>query len=110
MSHQRDPGAQQERTTLAWRRTGLTLVVGALTIGRLGVESLGPVVVVPTILAVTLAGWVAAHALRTRRLARPHPGEPAFSVLADGRLPAVLAVVLGMLGAGEVASALARLV
>ena len=32
----------------------------------------------------TLAGWVLLEALRSRRLARPHPEQPAFSVLAPG--------------------------
>lgn len=105
----RDPGLQQERTVLAWRRTGLALLVGALTIGRLTLTSFGPVVVVPTLLVSALAAFVAADALRARRLARAHPGEPAFSILADGRLPGSMAVVLGSLALGEVASALSRL-
>jgi putative membrane protein len=105
----RDPGLQQERTALAWRRTGLALLVGALTIGRLTLSSFGPVVVVPTLLVSALAGFVAADALRARRLARAHPGEPAFSILADGRLPGAMALVLGSLALAEVASALSRL-
>jgi hypothetical protein len=43
--------------------------------------------------------------LRARRLARPHPHQPAFSVLADGRLPAVVAALVGGLALGEVAAA-----
>lgn len=111
MSHrtERDPGAQQERTALAWRRTGLALVVAAVTIGRLTLDSLGPVVVVPTAIVAVLAGWVVVTALRARRLARPHPGEPSFSVLADGRLPGVVTVVLGTLAVAEVSAAVSRL-
>ena len=105
----RDPGAQQERTTLAWRRTGLALVVGALTIGRLTLDALGPVAALPAVLAASLALWVVVESLRNRRLARPHPGEPAFSVLADGRLPALVAVVVGGLALGELIAALADL-
>ncbi len=61
-------------------------------------------------LVAALATWVSVAALRTRRLARPHPGEPAFSVLADGRLPAVVAALVGALALGELLSALAALV
>lgn len=106
---QGDRGAQQERTTLSWRRTGLALVVGSLTIGRLTLDSLGPVVVLPTVVAATLAMWVVLTALRTRRLARPHPAEPAFSVLDDGRLPAVVALVVGALALGELLAAVVDL-
>lgn len=105
----RDPGMQQERTALAWRRTGLALVVAAVTIGRLTLEALGPVVVVATVIVAVLAGWVVVHALRARRLATRPDGEPAFSVLADGRLPAIVSIVLGTLAVAEVSAAVSRL-
>lgn len=104
-AHAPDPAAPQERTALAWRRTGLALLVGSLTIGRLSLTALGPAVVVPTVVGVLLASWVLVVALRARRLARPHPDQPAFSVLADGRLPAVVAALVGGLALGEVAAA-----
>ena len=105
-----DPSAPQERTALAWRRTGLALLVGSLTIGRLTLDTLGPAVVVPTVIAATLAGWVLVVSLRARRLARPHPEQPAFSVLADGRLPVVVAGLVGGLALGEVLAAVRALV
>jgi uncharacterized membrane protein YidH (DUF202 family) len=104
-----DPAAPQERTSLAWRRTGLALLVGALTIGRLTLETLGPAVVAPTMLATALAAWVVLASLRTRRLGRAHPGDPTFSVLADGRLPAVVAGLVAALALGELLAALVRL-
>ena len=100
-----DATAPQERTALAWRRTGLALLVGSLTIGRLTLDTLGPAVVLPTVVGVTLAGWVLLEALRSRRLARPHPEQPAFSVLADGRLPVVVAGLVGGLDLGELLAA-----
>lgn len=121
-----DRTAPRERTALAWRRTGLALVVGALTIGRLSLDHLGSVVLVPTVVAASLAGWVLVAAVRERR---PVPGPadgsaegsadgsaegsadgPQFSVLADGRLPAVVATLVGGLAAGELLAALASLV
>lgn len=106
----RDRGAQQERTTLAWRRTGLSLVIGALTIGRLTLDSLGTLVVVPTVLAASLALWVVVVALRTRHSTTPAGDEPSFSILTDGRLPAVVAGVVGALAAGELLAAVVTLV
>lgn len=109
-----DRTAPQERTALAWRRTGLALVVGALTVGRLSLDHLGSVVVVPTVVAASLAGWVLVAAVRERRPVRG-PADasadgPQFSVLADGRLPAVVATLVGGLAAGELLAALASLV
>ena len=85
-----DPAAAQERTTLAWRRTGLALVVGALTIGRLALEDLGEAVVVPSILVAALAACVLVSAAGARRLTGGRDGEPELSVLRDGRLPGVV--------------------
>jgi len=104
-----DRAAPQERTALAWRRTGLALLVAALTIGRLTLDALGPAVVVPTAVGVAAAGWVVVLAVPARRLARRHPAEPTFSVLADGRLPAVVAALVGGLALGELLAALATL-
>ena len=107
---ERDPGMQQERTTLAWRRTGLSLLVGSLTIGRLTFDTVGRVVVLATAITAALAVWVIVTALRSRRMAREHPGEPIFSVLHDGRLPAASALVLTVLAVVIATSAAVRLV
>jgi MoxR-like ATPase len=68
---ERDPGMQQERTTLAWRRTGLSLLVGSLTIGRLTFDTVGLVVVLATAITAALAVWVIVTALRSRRMSVP---------------------------------------
>ncbi len=104
----RDPGMQQERTTLAWRRTGLSLLVGSLTIGRLTLDTLGVAVVIPTVMTAVLALWIIAVALRERRLSREHPGEPIFSVLTGGHLPAATMLTVALLGAAIAASAAVR--
>lgn len=37
----RDPGVQLERTALAWRRTSLSIAVGAAFLARMAVEAIG---------------------------------------------------------------------
>ncbi|NHA69538.1 DUF202 domain-containing protein [Phycicoccus flavus] len=105
----RDPGMPQERTVLAWRRTGLALLVGSLTIGRLTLDSLGPLVVVPTVMTAAMALYVVGDTLRQRRLAHQHPDDPRFAVLRDARLVVVTSVVIGVLSAGELAAAVVHM-
>jgi uncharacterized membrane protein YidH (DUF202 family) len=62
------PGVQPERTALAWRRTALSLAVGALVGGRVLEPWLGPPVWVAAVAAV-LAAVVLARA-GDRRAAR----------------------------------------
>ncbi len=101
-------GMAPERTALAWTRTGLALLGAGLLIGRLALGSLGLAVVVPVALALALSGWVLVTSLRRGRWSRivTNEGLPA-SVLHDGRLPAVVAVIVTLLCACELASVLA---
>lgn len=74
-------------------------------------STLGIAVVVPTLMAAGLAAWVMATTLRTGRSARAHPDEASFtSLLADGKVPAVVAVVTCSLAVGELLSAGVQLV
>ncbi|GAA5161542.1 DUF202 domain-containing protein [Ornithinimicrobium tianjinense] len=107
----RDPGLPQERTALAWRRTGLALVAGALGIGRLTMETLGTGVLLPAGIAAALALWVVGVTLRGGRYAAAHPDEPHFDrVLVDGRVPGVVTAIVVGLALGELASASAQLI
>ncbi len=54
----RDPGLANERTMLAWQRTGLSLFVGALVMGRLAFTSFGPAALPGAIVAAALSAWV----------------------------------------------------
>jgi len=79
------PGLQNERTSLAWRRTGLSLVVAAGTMAKLTARSWDELAVVWLLvgilagLAVLLASSVSYRARRANHLART-PG-PAIAVL-----------------------------
>lgn len=100
-------GLQQERTTLAWRRTGLALAVAALVVGRLTATDLGPMAVVLTAAAAVASAWVAIVTLRRRRLAGVSSTDSTFgSVPHDGKAPAAVAAVIGVLCLLEVAAVL----
>ncbi|MDQ2584984.1 DUF202 domain-containing protein [Saccharothrix yanglingensis] len=87
----RDPGLQPERTALAWRRTGLSLVVGSLVVVRLVDAPVGPWLG-GVGLAVTGALWIAGER-RGRVLCdrAAHPG--AALLLATAALVAVVALL-----------------
>lgn len=107
----RDPGLQQERTVLAYRRTGLALLAGVLVVGRLTFSTFGIAVALPVAMAAVLAAWVVVASMRRGRLSEVSAQDPRFdSVLGDGRAPATVAVLAGLLGVGELASLLTQLV
>ncbi len=65
----RDAGLQPERTSLAWNRTGLAVVVNALLVLRAGWSSgRFPLVVVAVVLLVAAGSTVAYGAWRRRHL------------------------------------------
>lgn len=67
-----DPGLQPERTALAWRRTGLALLVGALVGARILPHAVGDWAYVPAAGGVLAA--VAVLALAERRYRAVHAG------------------------------------
>ena len=105
----RDPGLQVERTVLAWRRTTLSLAVATLVISRLTFTSVGASTVVPTLLVGAGLLWVGVVLRRRRGVV--HPQDPYFdSLLPDGRLPLVVALIAAALCVGEIAGVVAQLV
>ena len=107
-----DPGLQQERTALAWERTGLSLTAAAVGVGRHALGHLGWAVLVPCALVAVCGLWVWLDAQRRGRQAAASTREPAFdSLLRDGRLPALVAALVAVLclaeAAGSIADALA---
>lgn len=86
-----DDGLQQERTRLAWRRTGLALVVGSLIVARITLESDAGVLVVPVVLSGVIALWAVVSTLRRGRHSAPSRTDTAFDdMLRDGKIPAAL--------------------
>lgn len=86
------PGLQQERTTLAWRRTSLSFCVVGLFVARMGLDDAALAVVGAGILAVATAFWVVTRSTPGGGWTSVSAREGGFTVLRDGRLP--LAVVL----------------
>lgn len=71
-----DPGAQPERTTLAWSRTILSIIIAGLLCVRLAPSAAGA-----ALAAAVVCGAAALHLRRTRiqhrrRGRRLHAGEP----------------------------------
>jgi uncharacterized membrane protein YidH (DUF202 family) len=90
----RDPGAQPERTTLAWQRTTLALIVAGLLCVRLA-----PSTTTAALAAATVCGAIS---LQLRRALKRHPRHPLrhpadpVSILLATALT-VLFAVMGML-------------
>lgn len=105
-----DPGLQQERTLLAWRRTTLSMGAGALVIVRLSLTSGGWSVTVPLlVLALASVAWcwvIIARRTHNADELHDHPGFRA--VVRDGRLPVVMAAIVGVMCLSQLAVALGR--
>ncbi|MHA6512654.1 DUF202 domain-containing protein [Tessaracoccus sp. Z1128] len=99
-----DPGLQPERTVLAWQRTSLSIGMGALIFARVEATVLG--VWSWAFAGAGLASAVLIGVWSRRRYGYTHRTLTAGGTrLADGLLPAVLAMVVAV--GGIVALALA---
>jgi putative membrane protein len=100
-----DAGVQNERTALAWQRTGLALFGATLVAGRLGARH-WPVATVLT-LAPTLLLSVAMMHLAARRYRRAQAALNDWRNSPGGRLPFTAAAAVTMLGLSALAAVLA---
>lgn len=96
-----DPGLQPERTSLAWRRLALTLLIAAMATPKLAWTILGEWSLIPTaaVVIAALALLLMSHSRYERTAWALHAEEG--GALPDARLQAVAA------GTGLVISALA---
>ena len=100
-----DPGAQNERTSLAWTRTGLAVLVAVLLATRLAADRLGAIVVAFAVITVPAAVVILLAA--GRRYRHSHRALHEGRVLPDGRLPGMVALVVVLLALIELGYALA---
>ena len=90
MSDDRPAGLAPERTRLAWRRTGLTLAVGSVAVGRMLQDVIGAAAWVLAVAASVASAVLVLAAYR--RSPDAHAGR------AGGRLVTVCAVGLVLVG------------
>ncbi|MFC7219340.1 DUF202 domain-containing protein [Streptomyces polyrhachis] len=91
----RDPGAQPERTRLAWRRTTLAAAVAALLGVRAAVHGSGPAAYAAAVVLV----WLALLALAQRRIGALAAARPAVVALGTVWGTALCVVALALCGA-----------
>ena len=98
MSGPWDLGLQNERTGLAWQRTMLAGLVCSLLVARLLADVLLPLAVVTglaSLLGTAGLGWIA-----IRRFRRNDDALHARRPIGDGRLPALISVVVALTAVG----------
>lgn len=101
-----DPGLQNERTSLAWTRTGLALLVAVLLASRITLGELGVVTIIFTIFTLPLAVGVLVSAGRRYRIA--HRALESAAPLPDARLPVAVTLLVLSLAAIELIYLFAR--
>lgn len=97
-----DPAGQNERTSLAWQRTALSVTVAALVVTRLAASALGGLAVVVLAVSLALAGtiFLSARWEYRRRAGMPAPTRGVH----EGARALLLALDVVLLGAVELAA------
>jgi len=100
-----DVGLQPERTALAWSRTGLVFLVGALLAARLLLEVVGTWVLIPVAPVVLIAIGVSVAGSRRYRdqHRRLTSGAGDRIALPDGALPALVSALTAVCGIASLA-------
>jgi uncharacterized membrane protein YidH (DUF202 family) len=98
-----DPGVANERTSLAWQRTALSLVAATAVMARLTWDDLGVVGLGPLMLAMGLSVWVF---VESRARYSHDAGTRDRGRSRGGRAPLSLALATGLMAATELAALL----
>ncbi|OZD19327.1 hypothetical protein CH253_15880 [Rhodococcus sp. 06-156-3C] len=94
-----DPGLQPERTSLAWRRTILSVVAGTLVSARLLHDTLGSTALIASTVLIVAAGFALYLSHRKHRIVTAQLLSGRHRrYLPDGRLQATVAVLTVALG------------
>jgi uncharacterized membrane protein YidH (DUF202 family) len=92
-----DPGLQPERNELAWQRTGLILAGTALVVGRLTLDSVGPLAAVVMLLGFGHAAVIFVTAREEYRFRRRRNSRSRWPTAVHGAFLVVQVVILGAL-------------
>jgi uncharacterized membrane protein YidH (DUF202 family) len=98
---QRDPGAANERTALAWQRTALSLLAGSAILSRITLDRLGLAAMTSVVVAVPLGSWVF---FESRARYRQSAGLQRRGRPRGGRAAAALAIATVCVGLTELAA------
>src|SRR5690606_15397845 len=90
-----DPGAPIERTSLAWTRTALALLVGVAIVARITVAQLGLIAVVVAVVVAPIAALALVLGRRRYEAAnKVLASNDPHRTLPDGRLPGLVTAVV----------------
>lgn len=116
MTRSPDPGLQQERTRLAWRRSMLAFAVVGLAVIRSALVDSAEGIVVLAALGVAIALFLSISLMssgpgRRVRWTSPSRREPEFQqVLRDGTLPLLMTIMAAVLCLAVLVNAVSLLV
>lgn len=99
-----DPGVSNERTALAWQRTGLSILASAAIVARLTWSELGVLAAVLLGGSVLLSGWVF---WESRARYAHDAGTQARAGARGGRAPAAIVAAFALIAMAELTALLA---
>lgn len=93
-----DQGLQSERTELAWQRTALSALTGALVLFRLTVGRAGSIAIVTLMMTLPVTSWVL---MRSRQRHWSQRADQSGTTVGGGRPAAGMAAVVVIMSLSE---------